>query len=67
MLLEIIDNMIGIGMGSSIPQFNLKDINRALINLINNPDCDFDDIYCVPDFATGAYLLNEAEVKESLK
>ena len=58
---------IGIGMGSSIPQFNLKDVNRALINLINNPDCDFDDIYCVPDFATGAYLLNDAEVKESLK
>lgn len=38
-----------------------------MINLIQNPDCDFDDIYCVPDFATGGYLLNEAEVKESLR
>ena len=58
---------IGIGMGSSIPQFNIGDINNALINLLNNPDCDFEEIYCAPDFATGAYLLNEAEVKESLK
>lgn len=54
-------------MASSIPQFNIKDVNNALINLIRNPDCDFDDIYCVPDFATGGYLLNEAEVKESLR
>ena len=40
---------------------------RRYFGCENNPDCDFDDIYCVPDFATGAYLLNEAEVKESLK
>ncbi len=59
--------MIGIGLASSIPQFNIKDVNNALINLINNPDCDFDDIYCIPDFATGGYLLNEADVKESLR
>ena len=58
---------IGIGLASSIPQFNIKDVNNALIHLIQNPDCDFDEIYCVPDFATGAYLLNEAEVKESLR
>lgn len=58
---------IGIGLASSIPQFNIKDVNEALIRLIQNPECDFDDIYCVPDFATGGYLLNEAEVKESLR
>ena len=58
---------IGIGLASSIPQFNLTEVNNALIHLIQNPDCDFDEIYCAPDFATGAYLLNEAEVKESLK
>ena len=58
---------IGIGMASSIPQFNVKEVNEALITLLNNPDCDFEDIYCVPDFATGAILLNEQEVKESLK
>ena len=54
-------------MASSLPQFNLGEINRALIKLLWNPDCDFEDIYCCPDFATGAILLNENEVKESLK
>lgn len=58
---------IGIGMASSVPQFNIKELNKALITLIQNPDCDFDEIYCAPDFATGGILYNEAEVKESLK
>ena len=31
-----------------------------------NPDIGFDDIYCAPDFATGALLLNEGEVKKAL-
>ena len=58
---------IGIGMACSIPQYNLTEINNALIHLIDNPDCSFDEIYCAPDFATGAILYNEAEVKESMK
>lgn len=58
---------IGIGMASSVPQFNLKEMNNALIHLLWNPDSSFDEIYCAPDFATGALLLNENEVKESLK
>lgn len=58
---------IAVGLASSIPQFNLNELNNALINLIQNPDCDFDDIYCAPDFATGAILLNADEVKESLR
>jgi DNA gyrase subunit A len=58
---------IGIGMASSVPQFNLKELNNALIYLIDNPDCDFKDIYCAPDFATGGILYNEAQVKESMK
>lgn len=58
---------IGIGMACSIPQYNITEVNNALIHLIDNPDCDFDEIYCAPDFATGAILYNEAEVKESMK
>ena len=58
---------IGVGMASSIPQFNLKELNNALIHLLWNPDCPFEEIYCAPDFATGAILLNEAQVKDSLK
>jgi len=58
---------IGIGAASSIPQFNIKEVNHALEVLLLNPDAEFDEIYCAPDFATGAILLNEREVKEALK
>lgn len=58
---------VGIGMASSVPQFNLREMNNALIYLIDHPDCDFEDIYIAPDFATGGILYNESEVKESLK
>lgn len=58
---------IGIGMACSVPQYNIKELNNALIHLIDNPDCDFSEIYCAPDFATGAVLYNESDVKESMK
>lgn len=58
---------IGIGASSSIPQYNIKELNEALIKLLWNPDIEFEEIYCAPDFATGAILLNEDEVKESMK
>ena len=65
----IVNGGMGIGVGAafSCPQFNLKEVNEALIKLLDNPEISFDEIYCAPDFATGAILLNEAEVKESLK
>ena len=58
---------IGIGMACSVPQYNLRELNNALIHLIDNPNCSFDEIYCAPDFATGAILYNESDVKESMK
>lgn len=58
---------IAVGLASSIPQFNIKEVNHALEVLLLNPDAEFDEIYCAPDFATGAILLNEREVKEALK
>ena len=56
---------LGVGMSSSVPQYNLKEVNAALIKLLWNPNCNFDDIYVAPDFATGAILLNADDVKES--
>ena len=56
---------IGVGASASIPQYNLRELNDALIKLLWNPDISFDEIYCVPDFATGATLLNADAVKES--
>ena len=58
---------IATGLASSIPQFNLREVNEALIKLLWNPEINFEEIFCAPDFATGAYLLNESTVKESLK
>lgn len=58
---------IGIGAASSIPQFNIKDVNEALIKLLWNNDIDDSELICMPDFATGAILLNADEVRESLK
>ena len=58
---------IATGMACSVPQYNIKELNNALIHLIDNPDCEFDAIYCAPDFATGAIMYNESDVKESMK
>lgn len=66
---NICNGSIGIAtaISSSIPQFNLKEINEAMIRLLWNPNISFDEIYCAPDFCTGATILNANEVKESLK
>ena len=58
---------IAVGLAASVPQYNLREMNKALEHLLLNPDCSFDDIYIAPDFATGAILLNESDVKESMK
>lgn len=58
---------IAVAMATSVPQFNLKEVNDALIKIIKDPSIDFDQIYCAPDFATGGILTNATEVKESLR
>ena len=58
---------IAVAMATSVPQFNLREVNEALIKIIQNPDVSFDEIYCAPDFATGGIITNAKEVKESLK
>lgn len=58
---------IATSLSTSIPQYNLKEVNEALIKLLYNPNVDFDEIYCPPDFCTGATILNGNEVKESHK
>ena len=66
---NIVNGSTGIstGISSSIPQFNLKETNEAMIKLLYNPDIPFDEIYCPPDFISGGVILNEKEVKESLR
>lgn len=66
---NIVNGTLGIGVGaaSSIPAYNLREVNEALIKLLWDPDVDFDEIFCAPDFATGGILLNKDEVKESMR
>ena len=54
-------------MATSVPQFNLREVNNAIISILQNPHINFDEIYCAPDFATGGTILNGEEVKESLR
>lgn len=58
---------IATAISSSIPQFNIKELNEAMIKLLWNENIDYDEIYCAPDFCTGGTILNADEVKESLK
>ena len=58
---------IAVAIATSVPQFNLREVNEALIKIIRNPDIDFNEIYCAPDFATGGTIINAAQVKESLR
>ena len=58
---------IAVALATSVPQFNLSEVNNALIKIIKNPNIDFNEIYCAPDFATGGTIINAATVKESLK
>ena len=58
---------IAVAMSSSSPQFNIREVNTALIKIIKDPKVDFDEIYCAPDFATGGTITNSKEVKESIR
>ena len=58
---------IAVAMATNVPQFNLREVNEALIKLIQDPNINFDEIYCAPDFACGGTITNARAVKESLR
>ena len=58
---------IGSGMSCSIPPTNLREVNQVLINLIDNPNLSDDECICLPDFPTGATIINAEATKESMK
>lgn len=58
---------ISVGIASSIPQFNIKEVNEALIQLLKNPNVEYEKIACFPDFATGGTIINKKEVYSSLE
>lgn len=58
---------LAVSISSSIPQFNIREVNEAMIKLLWNPEIDFEEIYCPPDFCTGGIILNSDKVKEFIK
>lgn len=58
---------IAVALATSVPCFNLKEVNEALIKIIKDKDISFDEIYCEPDFPTGGTIVNKSIVKESLR
>ena len=54
---------IGVGLISSIPQFNLGQINRVICDLISDPTIE---LCILPDFASGGILLNPKTTLDSL-
>ena len=58
---------IAVALATSVPQFNLREVNDALIKIIKDPNISFDEIYCAPDFACGGTITNAKAVKESLR
>lgn len=58
---------IATGLASSIPQFNVREVNEAMIKLLWDRDTPFEDIYCAPDFCTGGTIINASRVKELMR
>lgn len=54
---------IGVGLISSIPQFNLREMNETICKLIDDPSVEVD---LLPDFASGGILLNPQTTAASL-
>ena len=55
-------NGIAVGMATSIPPHNLGETIDACVHMIDNPECEVDDLIKLikgPDFPTGALILGK--------
>ncbi|MFZ2576315.1 MAG: DNA topoisomerase (ATP-hydrolyzing) subunit A [Lactococcus hircilactis] len=53
---------IGVGFSSSIPSFNTTELCEAIIKRIE----DNEETLLIPDFGTGAYIINDSDVIKSI-
>jgi DNA gyrase subunit A len=65
---------IAVGMSTKIPPHNLNEVIDATIHLIDNPDCDVEDLIHLeespgpikgPDFPTGANIVGRNDVHKA--
>jgi DNA gyrase subunit A len=63
-------NGIAVGMATSIPPHNLREVIDAAVKLIDAPETTIDDlckIVTAPDFPTGATILGKRGAREAYK
>jgi len=61
-------NGIAVGMATSIPPHNLKEVIDAVVEIIDNPNATLDDIMNHikgPDFPTGALIMGREDIKKA--
>lgn len=61
---------IAVGMATNIPTHNLSECIDATVYLIDNPDCDVDELIELmpgPDFPTGAFIYGRSEILRAYK
>ncbi len=59
---------IAVGMATNIPPHNLGEVVDAICCLIDNPDCDLDEIVQHikgPDFPTGALIMGRSGIRSA--
>ncbi len=63
-------NGIAVGMATSIPPHNLKEVIDAAVKMIDDEDCTVDDLIDIvkgPDFPTGAQILGKKGAREAYR
>ncbi len=63
-------NGIAVGMATSIPPHNLEEVIDAACYMIENKECDIEDLINIikaPDFPTGAMILGKNGSKEAYR
>jgi DNA gyrase subunit A len=59
---------IAVGMATNIPPHNLGEIIDGVIHLIDNPDCEIEDLIKFikgPDFPTGGIIYNNEDIRQA--
>jgi DNA gyrase subunit A len=59
---------IAVGMATNIPPHNLGEVIDGVLHLIENPDCEIEDLIKFikgPDFPTGGIIYNSADIKQA--
>ena len=57
---------IAVGMASNICSFNLREVCKATIAWIKNPNCDLLEIMPAPDFSTGGEIIYDPKEMEEV-